>query len=251
MIEIHPLKYDGVIGSIGLERLAQNLRGLFTTRNGDILVITHKAIARAEGRIIKLPSVVPSTRALVLAETINADPRFVQLVLQESVVMRVGTTALLTRMPNGMVCNNAGIDTFEVGSDEACLLPIDADASAKTLSKYLNVPVVISDTQSRFYRSGFTNVAIGSWGINPVASYIGKTDKYGNVFQRTVIAVVDELATAADLVFGKLDGIPAAVIRGYSYIPAATGAQIINDSKRYSRMELLHAFDSESSFSPD
>ena len=159
--------------------------------------------------------------------------------------MRTGSLSLLTRMPNGMVCNNAGIDAFGVGQDEVCLLPVDPDESAKVLLTYLGLPVVISDTQSRWYRAGVTNVAIGSWGLAPIQSYIGQSDAFGNVLQKTAIAVVDELATAADLVMGKTDGIPAAVVRGYPYTPALEDAKIINDSRRYSQMEIAHGLNNK------
>ena len=251
MIEIHPIKYDGLIQPIGLEKLAGELRNLFPLQPGDILVVTHKAIARAEGRVVDLSTVVPSTRAQVLAETIHDDPRVVELILRESTVMRVGSITLLTRMPNGMVCNSAGIDTFSVGSEQICLLPLDADNSARILHQHLSVPIIISDTQSRFYRHGAVNIAIGSWGLKPTRSYIGQADAFGKVFMRATIAVIDELAAAVELVMGKLDGVPAAVVRGYHYEPANEGAQIVYDSKRYSRLELNYAIDNKPPLSSD
>ena len=137
--------------------------------------------------------------------------------------MKTGKSSLLVRTKKGMVCVNAGVDKSNVGKDEYCLLPTDPDSSAWVLSKVLNTPVVITDTQSRFYRRGLVNVAIGCFGLNPLKSYVGTTDPSGYQLNSSVIAVADELAAAAELVMGKVNQVPVAVIRGYFYEPGAAG----------------------------
>jgi coenzyme F420-0:L-glutamate ligase/coenzyme F420-1:gamma-L-glutamate ligase len=242
-IELIPIPYSGRIEAIGLPMLADHCRR--HVRSGDVLVVTQKAVSFAEGRVVDLNTITPSLRAIVLSQQIqpdqvNSDPRVIQLVLDEcDSVIRTSRTSMFVRMKNGMACIDAGIDVFGVGKDQVCLLPLDSDKSARQLSELLKMPVVISDTQSRFYRSGVVNVAIGSWGLAPIINYIGQTDDFGNQLKRTIIAVADELATAADLVMGKFSGVPFVVVRGYPYIKSDTDSQIINNTQRYSLLDLL------------
>jgi coenzyme F420-0:L-glutamate ligase/coenzyme F420-1:gamma-L-glutamate ligase len=139
---------------------------------------------------------------------------------------------IISETHHGFVCANAGVDVSNVpGNDTVCLLPVDPDASAARLREALaegsgvEVAVVISDSFGRAWRHGITDVAIGVAGMDPVADYRGRRDPHGYPMEASVLAVADELAAAAELVMGKTDGIPLAIVRGYSYSPAPGSAR--------------------------
>jgi coenzyme F420-0:L-glutamate ligase/coenzyme F420-1:gamma-L-glutamate ligase len=194
-------------------------------RRGDVLVVTHKVVGKAEGRLVDLRSVEPSALAKSYAEEHDKDPRHVEVVLRESRrIVRMDRGIIIAETPHGFVCANAGVDASNVpGDDTVCLLPLDPDASARRLREGLRtrldlaLPVVISDSFGRAWRSGITNVAIGVAGMNPLADYRDQTDPHGLTLKASVLAVADELAAAAELVMGKTDGVPVAIIRGYPY----------------------------------
>ena len=193
----------------------------------DVLVVTQKVVSKAEGQIVELASVQPSAFALEWAARWGKDARQVELVLRESVaVVRMGPGGLIiSRTRHGFVCANAGVDVSNVGEgDVATLLPLDPDASAAALRERLGAPVVISDSFGRPWRNGIVNVAIGVAGLEALVDLRGQPDTAGRLMQATVIAVADELASAADLASGKVGQRPVVVVRGYHWAPSAAGA---------------------------
>lgn len=200
----------------GLERSGLTLRG------GDILVVTHKIVSKAEGRLVDLRGVEPSELAIRWAEASGKDPRQIEVVLRESKrIVRMERGILIAETEHGFVCANAGVDASNVGPETVCLLPRDPDGSAAAIRDELqaalgvDVGVVISDSFGRPWRNGIVNVAIGVAGIPALADYRGQIDAAGYSLHVTVLAIADELASAAELVMHKLDGRPVAVIRGY------------------------------------
>jgi coenzyme F420-0:L-glutamate ligase/coenzyme F420-1:gamma-L-glutamate ligase len=203
-------------------------------QDGDVVVIKQKIVSKAEGRLVKLDSVRPSAKALKLAGEQGKDPALVELVLGEAVrVVRAGHGVIITETKSGLVCANSGIDMSNVKPGYAALLPSDPDASSRKIRRALtrllgkNVAVIITDTFGRPWRRGQTDIAIGCSGIEPLYSYRGKQDKFGYELRVTEPAVVDEIAGAAELVIGKLNGIPAALIRGVQYNSGEAGIRSI------------------------
>lgn len=205
-----------------------------TLQQGDILVVTQKIVSKAEGRRVKLAEIEPSEFARIAAETSRKNAHYIEIVLRESRrLVRMDHGVLLTETHHGFVCANSGIDESNIGGDEdeVMLLPIDADRSASEIRARLQelvnegpafeIAVIISDTWGRPWRNGQVNMAIGVAGLEPMTDYRGQSDPYGHELQASVIAVADELASAAELVMGKVDGVPVALIRGYAYTPAA------------------------------
>lgn len=213
--------------------LAAALRRLhLTPRSEDVLVVTQKIVSKAEGRIVELDGVQPSNFARVVAEAGDKDPRVVQLILDESKrIVRMVRGLLLTESRHGFVCANSGVDLSNVEAGYAVLLPLDPDASAAEIRRRMRdefgvePAVVISDTFGRPWRLGQTNVAIGVAGMLPFIDYRGKLDDHGKELHVTQIAVADELAAAAELVMGKTERCPAALIRGYHYLPGDGSAR--------------------------
>jgi len=202
-------------------------------RPGDILVVTHKIVSKAEGRLVDLGTVEPSALAEDYATRYAKDPRQIEVVLRESRrIVRMDRGIVISETHHGFVCANAGVDASNVpGGDTVCLLPVDPDASAARLRDALardpgvDVALVITDSFGRAWRHGITDVAIGVSGMEPVADYRGMNDPHGYPMEASVLAVADELAAAAELVMGKTEGIPLAIVRGYSYSPASGSAR--------------------------
>jgi len=188
--------------------------------DGDVLVVAQKVVSKAEGRVVLLDEIEPSDRARELAGA--RDPRHLEVILRESArILRVRPPLVIAETRHGFVCASAGVDasnTPEPGS--VVLLPEDPDASAGRIRERLleltgaEVGVIVSDSFGRAWRQGTTDVAIGLAGIRPLLDLKGVRDRTGYELHATVIAVADELAGAAELVLGKTDGVPAAVIRG-------------------------------------
>jgi coenzyme F420-0:L-glutamate ligase/coenzyme F420-1:gamma-L-glutamate ligase len=188
--------------------------------DGDVLVVAQKAVSKAEGRVVRLAEVEASERARELAG--DRDPRQLEVILRESVrFVRTRPPLVIAETRHGFVCASAGVDASnapEPGS--VVLLPEDPDASATRLRERLReltgaeVGVIVSDSFGRPWRQGTTDVAIGLAGVRPLLDLKGVRDGSGYELHATVIAVADELAGAAELVLGKTDGVPAAVIRG-------------------------------------
>ncbi|NWG37089.1 coenzyme F420-0:L-glutamate ligase [Nitrososphaera sp.] len=191
----------------------------------DVVVIAQKIVSKAEGRVVDLDSVKPSQRARKLALQLRKDPRIVELILQESKeVVKIQNGIIITETRHGLVCANSGVDQSNLaGRDSAVLLPKDPDASAKKLHALFlkktgkDVAVIITDTFGRPFREGQVNVAIGVAGLRPIKSYIGKKDMFGRKLHVTEIAVADEIASAAELVMNKSDGVPVAIVRGLKF----------------------------------
>jgi coenzyme F420-0:L-glutamate ligase / coenzyme F420-1:gamma-L-glutamate ligase len=224
--EIHP---GDDLGAIIADALRAEDIGL---GQDDILVVTQKVVSKAEGRLVELASIDPSPAAREFAQRWGKDPRQVELVLRESAeVVRMAEGGLIiSRTPHGFVCANAGVDLSNVGDGEvATLLPIDPDASARGLADRLRdltgvkPAVVISDSFGRPWRNGIVNVAIGISGLVPLLDLRGTPDAQGREMRSTVIAVGDELASAAELAGGKTDQRPAVVVRGYTTERVANG----------------------------
>ena len=194
---------------------------------GDLLVVSQKIVSKAEGRVVRLSEVVPSERALAVAQVVNRDPRLVEVILSESRrVVRQAKDVLIVETHHGFICANAGVDQSNVDADTACLLPVDSDASARALRDGIaaltghRLAIVVADTFGRPWREGLVNIAVGVAGVEPLKSYLGEVDPGGHVLQATVLAVADELAAAAEPVMGKLDRIPVAIVRGLAWTPA-------------------------------
>lgn len=194
--------------------------------NHDIIVIAQKIISKSENRSFYLDDVVPSKKALEIFSIHKKDPRLIELILRESTeIIKVSDKILIVETRYGFICANAGIDQSNVSknTEEVLLLPENPDESAKKIRNSLyqrigkNVSIIISDTFGRPFRKGQTNVAIGIAGINPIKSYIGQKDSFNKILKVTEIAIVDELASSAELVMGKTLGIPVAIVKGYDY----------------------------------
>ncbi|MGH2906844.1 MAG: coenzyme F420-0:L-glutamate ligase [Solirubrobacterales bacterium] len=191
-------------------------------RDGDVLVVAQKIVSKAEGRAVELQTVASGDAASQLARETDKDPRFVQLILDESeAVLRSRPGVIIVSTRQGFVCANAGIDQSNVpGDDTALLLPLDADASARAIRARLReltgaqVAVVIGDSFGRAWRVGQQDVAIGCAGIEPFADLRGERDSEGRELLASITATVDELASAADLARGKASREPVILIRG-------------------------------------
>jgi len=188
--------------------------------DGDVLVVAQKVVSKAEGRVVRLDEVEPSEQARELAG--RGDPRQLEVILRESVrLVRVRPPLVIAETRHGFVCASAGVDASNAADPgSVVLLPEDPDASAVRLREGLReltgaeIGVILSDSFGRPWRQGTTDVAIGLAGVKPLLDLKGVRDPMGYELHATVIAVADELAGAAELVLGKTDRVPAAVIRG-------------------------------------
>jgi len=190
----------------------------------DILVFSQKIVSKNEGRILSLSSVNPSLLANGIASSYCKDPRLVELILSESKrIVRMENGIIIVETNHGFVCANAGIDESNVQDGYATLLPVDPDKSANMLKDRIeqktgkSVAVIISDTFGRPFRLGQTDVAIGISGIEPILDYNGKPDTFGKIMQVTAIAVADEICSASELVMGKVQKCPIAIVRNYNF----------------------------------
>jgi coenzyme F420-0:L-glutamate ligase/coenzyme F420-1:gamma-L-glutamate ligase len=191
----------------------------------DVVVVTQKVISKAEGRIVDLAEVTPGAFAEQVARQWEKDARQVEVVLGESRrIVRMGHGVMICETHHGFVCANAGVDASNVEkTGTVCLLPVDPDASARAIRRRLreafgvDCGVIISDSFGRPWREGIVNFAIGCAGMLPLLDYTGQFDPAGYELRVTAMAVVDEIAAAAELVQGKLDRTPVAVVRGATY----------------------------------
>jgi coenzyme F420-0:L-glutamate ligase/coenzyme F420-1:gamma-L-glutamate ligase len=190
--------------------------------DGDVLVVAHKVVSKAEGRVRRLPEVEPGERARKLASQQEKDPRAVQVVLDETVsLLRAERGVLICETRHGFVCANAGVDASNAAAaDELVLLPLDPDDSARRLRagigevRGVRPAVIISDSFGRAWRIGQTDVAIGAAGLQPVEDWAGRRDSVGRELRATAIAVADSMAAAADLARAKDSREPAVLVRG-------------------------------------
>jgi len=211
----------GLVGD-AIERTPE----LLPVRTDDVLVVTQKVVSKAEGAVVDLTTVEPRPEAVAFAERWDRDARQVEVVLREARrVVRMERGVLITETPHGFVCANGGVDASNVGPETGqivTLLPADPDASAAAVRAAIrarfgvDLAVIVSDSFGRPWRWGIVDVAIGVSGLAPIEDLRGQPDHDGRIMRSTVRATADELASAAELAFGKTAGRPAAVVRGAS-----------------------------------
>jgi len=229
VVEVKP--GDNLVDLIG-SALRESKEELF---DGDVLVVAQKIVSKAENRVVRLETIEPSLRAKEWAAAYDKDPRVVEVVLRESKrIVRMERGVLIGETEHGFVCANAGVDVSNVADGTVTLLPKDSDASARTIREGLqsefgvSLAVIISDTFGRPWREGLVNVALGVSGMAPLIDYRGLEDSHGNVLKVTVIAIADELASAAELMMKKSAGVPVVIVRGLEYQRSeATGRALI------------------------
>ncbi|HEV2662515.1 MAG TPA: coenzyme F420-0:L-glutamate ligase [Ktedonobacteraceae bacterium] len=217
---------------LGLLLYAALQQQRLTIESGDVFIVTQKIVSKAEGRVVDLDEVEASAFAQSFAQQYNKDAQHVEVVLRESKrIVRMDHGVLISETRHGFICANAGVDESNVNGQRALtLLPLDPDRSALTLRHRLqelaskereavDIAVIISDTWGRPWRNGQVNMAIGISGMAAIVDYRGLRDPYGYELQASAIAVADELASAGELVMGKIDRVPVALIRGYTYTP--------------------------------
>jgi len=205
---------------------------------GDVVVVAHKVVSKAEGRVVRLDEVEASAQARDLAA--GEDPRRLEVILRESArLVRTRPPLVIAETRHGFVCASAGVDASNAPEpDSVVLLPEDPDASAARLRDRLlqltgaDVAVIVSDSFGRAWRQGTTDVAIGCAGLQPLVDLHGRRDATGYELHATVIAVADELAGAAELVRGKLDRVPAAVVRGFEPRGEGTARELVMPPER-------------------
>ena len=231
--ELHAIPVSGIGevragDSIADHILAALRRARRKLVRGDILVVTHKVISKAEGRVVFLDSVLPSRAARDWARRHGRDPRVIELALRESRrIVRRKRGVLITETRHGtygFICANSGVDVSNVdGGNSAALLPNDPDDSAQTLRREIrrktgvDIPVIVTDSFGRPWRQGLIEAAIGAAGLRVLRDSRGQRDPYGYRLQVTEEAVADALAGMAGLACGKLSRAPACVIRGFAY----------------------------------
>jgi len=206
--------------------------------SGDVVVIAQKAVSKVEGRVLHLGDVEPSARARELAGA--EDARRVEAILQESRrIVRMRPPLIIAETRHGFVCASAGVDQSNAkGPNTLILLPLDPDASARRLRDGIrersgvDVGVIVSDSFGRPFRRGTTDVALGVSGVVPLLDLKGRRDSTGYALHATEIAVADEIAGAAELVMGKTDGVPAAIVRGLDIAGDGSGQDLLMPSER-------------------
>lgn len=208
---------------------------------GDILVLKHKIVSKAEGQLVNLADIKPTVKTRAWARRYKLDPRVTQLAIRESRgTLRQKNGVLITESKHGFICANSGVDVSNVnGGDHALLLPEDPDRSAMRLHRALKkrlkvlIPVIITDSFGRPWREGLTETAIGVAGMRALHDYRGQRDPHGYPLRVTMEAVADELACAAGLVCSKLARTPACIIRGFTYRPGRGKARdLIRPAKK-------------------
>jgi len=242
-LQIIPIPFPQEIrpGDSLIEGILRALRSnRLSLKAGDILIVKHKIVSKAEGRLVELNKIKPSARSRAWARRYQVDARVIELALAQSRrIVRRKRGVLITETGHGLVCANSGVDVSNVdGGQHALLLPKNPDASAarlhRELKKHLRfaVPVVITDSFGRPWREGLTEAAIGVAGMQALHDYRGDRDPSGYPLRVSIEAVADELACAAGLVCGKLARTPACIVRGFKYRPARGRARdLIREAK--------------------
>jgi coenzyme F420-0:L-glutamate ligase/coenzyme F420-1:gamma-L-glutamate ligase len=210
--------------------------------SGDVIVVAQKVVSKAEGRVTQLRSIKPSERAEKVAKITLRDPRLVELALKETKeIVKASQETLIVENKRGLVCINSGIDKSNVpGEDSYALLPEDSDQSAGRIRSQImkltgkKVAVIICDTYSRPFRKGQVEFAIGISGVNPFKDYRGQKDLFDYVLRVKNVAIVDEIACAAELVMGQGDeGVPVAIVKNVrrAELDGSFSAEDLNISK--------------------
>jgi coenzyme F420-0:L-glutamate ligase/coenzyme F420-1:gamma-L-glutamate ligase len=207
---------------------------------GEVFVVAQKIVSKAEGAVVRLDAVAPSPMATQWAAEHAKDPRIVEVIFRESRrIVRMDRDILITETRHGFVCANAGVDASNVPPGFVTVLPADPDASAERLRSALSarfgspVAVIVSDTFGRPWREGFVNVALGVAGLQPLLDYRGTVDSFGRPLTSTVIALADELASAAEIVTRKAAATPVAIVRGAAdWAGPGTGRMLVRDAQR-------------------
>lgn len=220
--------------------LAALVSGAVALEDGDVLVVAQKAVSKAEGRVVALDDLEPSEQARELATGEERDARHIEAILRESArIVRSRAGFVIAETRHGFVCGSAGVDASNAPeAGMLVLLPLDPDASAARLRARLRelagvtVGVIVSDSFGRAWRLGTTDVAIGVAGITPLLDLTGQLDRVGYELHATTIAVADEIAGAAELVMGKTDGVPAAVVRGLSLEGEGAALDLVMPAER-------------------
>ena len=218
--------------------LARLIADAAELEEGDVVVVAQKAVSKAEGRVVRIGELEPSARARAIAG--DGDPRRIEAILGESArIVRLRPPLVIAQTRHGFVCASAGVDASNAPErDTLVLLPLDPDASAVGLRERLReltgraVAVVVSDSFGRAWRQGTTDVAIGCAGLRPLVDLDGERDPAGYELHATVIAVADEIAGAAQLVMGKLDRIPVAILRGLDVAGEGSAAELVMPPER-------------------
>ena len=206
--------------------------------DSDVVVVSQKAVSKAEGRVVRLDDVDPSSKARELAA--GDDPRRLEVILGEAAaIVRVRPPLVIAETRHGFVCASAGVDASNAPEDGTLvLLPVDPDESAARIRAGLSkltgreVGVIVSDSFGRPFRNGIVDVAIGCAGLTPLVDLRGQTDRAGHVLETTIVGVADEIASAAELVMGKLAGIPVAIVRGLSVLGEGSAQDLVMDRER-------------------
>jgi coenzyme F420-0:L-glutamate ligase/coenzyme F420-1:gamma-L-glutamate ligase len=218
--------------------LAELIAARAALEDGDVLVVAQKAVSKAEDRVVRLADVAASSQARELAA--DHDPRQLEVILREAArVVRARPPLVIAETQHGFVCASAGVDASNAPAPETLvLLPLDPDASAERIRERLreltasDVGVIVSDSFGRAFRTGIAGVAIGAAGITPLLDLRGRVDRNGYELHATVIAVADEIAGAAELVMGKTDGVPAAIVRGLDVAGEGSAQELVMPPER-------------------
>ncbi|MGI8420915.1 MAG: coenzyme F420-0:L-glutamate ligase [Gaiellaceae bacterium] len=237
MISIIPL--EGLPEVRAGDDLAGLLARPLPLQDGDVLVVAQKVVSKAEGRVVELDGIEPSERAREVAGD-EVDPRQVEAILRESVrIVRVRGSFVIAETRHGLICGSAGVDASNApAAGQLVLLPLAPDASARLLRERLGeltgarVAVIVSDSFGRPWRQGTTDVAIGVAGLAPILDLNGRRERAGYELHATQIAVADEIAGAAELVMGKVDGVPAVIVRGLELSGDGSGRELVMPPER-------------------
>jgi coenzyme F420-0:L-glutamate ligase/coenzyme F420-1:gamma-L-glutamate ligase len=236
--ELRILPVEGLPEIAEGDDLGALIAGRVELEDGDVVVVSQKAVSKAEGRIVRLDDVEASDRARELAA--DHDPRQLEVILREAVrIVRARAPLVIAETRHGFVCASAGVDASNAPEpDTLMLLPLDPDASAERIRRTLReltgreVGVVVSDSFGRPWRTGIVDVAIGAAGLRPLEDWRGRVDANGYELRATVVAVADEIAAAAELVRRKTAGIPAAVVRGLDVAGEGTAQELVMPPER-------------------
>ena len=218
--------------------LAALVAGSAELEDRDVVVLAQKVVSKSEGRVVRLEDLEPSKRAHELAD--GEDPRRIEAILRESArIVRTRPPLVIAETRHGFICASAGVDSSNAPeAGMLVFLPVDPDASAARMRERLleltgrSVGVVVTDSFGRPWRAGTTDVALGVAGIRPLVDLAGRRDRAGYELRHTQIAVADEIAGAAELVMGKLDGVPGAVLRGLDLAGEGTAQELVISPER-------------------